>query len=86
MPPHRGVIFYCTNRESHDPVILGDIGLGGEDLVWTPAPRPAPAFEYRCATCSRSWRMGARRMRELTEAVASGTLLGEVDMSITGGG
>ena len=82
VPPHRGVVFYCTGRGTHDPFIVGDMGL--EELEWTPAPRPAPAFEYRCRRCPRSWRMGARRYRALNEAVASGTLTGEVDISVHG--
>jgi hypothetical protein len=81
VPPHRGVVFYCTGRRTHDPFILGDVGLEG-DAGWTPAPRPAPAFEYRCRKCPRSWRMGAQQFRALGEAVASGTLTGEVDISV----
>lgn len=80
VPPHHGVVFYCTGRGTHDPVIVGDMGLDG-NTGWTPAPRPAPAFEYRCHECRRSWRLGARRFRELSEAVSSGTLVGEVDIS-----
>jgi hypothetical protein len=81
VPPHSGVVFYCTGRETHDPFMVGDMGLQGE-AVWTPAPRPAPAFEYHCRKCSRSWRMGARRFRALSEAVANGTLTGELDISV----
>ena len=81
LPPHRGVVFYCSGRGIHDPFVVGDMGLEG-DIEWHPAPRPAPAFEYRCRRCPRSWRMGARRFRALNEAVASGILTGcEVDMS-----
>ena len=79
-PPHRGVVFYCTNRGTHDPWIVGDMGL--EELPWTPGPRPAPAFEYGCRRCPRTWRIGARRYRALHEAAASGTLAGEVDISV----
>ena len=79
-PPHRGVVFYCTGRGIHDPFIVGDMGL--DELEWTAGPRPAPALEYRCRRCPRSWRMGARRYRALNEAAASGTLTGEVDISV----
>src|SRR5437773_9615435 len=44
VPAHPGVVFYCTGRGTHDPFILGDIGVFGT-VEWTPAPRPAPAFE-----------------------------------------
>ena len=80
VPPHPGVVFYCTGRGTHDPVIVGDMDLDG-NTRWTPGPRPAPAFEYRCRECRRSWRLGARRFRALSEAVSSGTLAGEVDIS-----
>ena len=80
MPPHPGVVFYCTGRGTHDPVIVGDMFLEG-NTDWTPAPRPAPAFEYACRECHRSWRLGARRFRALGETVASGILAGEVDIS-----
>jgi hypothetical protein len=79
-PPHPGVVFYCTGCGTHDPVVVGDMGLDG-NTRWTPAPRPAPAFEYRCRECQRSWRLGARRFRALSEAVSSGILAGEVDIS-----
>jgi hypothetical protein len=80
IPPHSGVVFYCTGRGTHDPVIVGDMGLFGE-VTWTPAPRPAPGLEYRCSECRRSWRLGARRARSLVEAVSGGALAGEVDIS-----
>jgi hypothetical protein len=81
VPPHEGAVLYCTARGTHDPCILGDIGLDPH-AEWQPARRPAPAFEYRCQVCGRNWRLGARRMRELSEAAATGALHGEVDLSI----
>ena len=80
VPPHSGVVFYCTGRDTHDPVIVGDSGLF-ESTRWTPGPRPAPAFEYRCRECRRTWRLGAQRFRALSEVVSSGALTGEVDIS-----
>jgi len=80
VPPHSGVVLYCTGHGTHDPCIVGDIGLD-PGVEWHPAPRPAPAFEYRCQVCGRNWRLGARRFRALIEAVATGALRGEIDLS-----
>ena len=83
VPAHPVDVFYCTGRGTHDPFILGDTGVFGT-VEWTPAPRPAPAFEYRCDRCRRSWRLGVRRFRALNEAVSSGSVVGEVDLSEVG--
>ena len=77
-PPRDGAILLCTGRGSHDPFIMA---LEDSSMPWTPARRTGGAHEYRCRECGRSWRLGARRFRALSEAVGRGELAGQIDLS-----